>query len=604
MSTKQYTSPSSLKAALLVVRRKVTIQETNDSWGTIEQGILQLTECCKNGGCQLATEMIAGVRSLSRPLICAINSSRSRVSGSAIDLISALVSGLGPSFEPLASLFFPSLLGLCAQTSRSFTRRAKACVFAVIRGTQSLSLLSYLVESLHHKSASLRLVAAGGVLASMNCVDPIHIERHARILEDIIQLTARDASADVRKAGAEISLAYKDRSDRAAQRLRASLATATKKKSAVKGTAVSQARPGRSLIPQRVTSGKPTAQRPQPEGKSADEQIQVVVPIPTVRSAENGRTETARATRMRKGGPPSFKPISRATGVVSTSDPVTTGIPSDNSSSTKPMWGRRPVTKCPRSAIKGLSSEKKMHDTRKPPISTTLPSSPTRNTRHSGSEASSSGGGSTSESTTPKGEPMQDVRRPYTSRGDSTSESTTPKVGPPVRDVESTTPTGGPPVRDVRPSINATRSRCVKRKSFTSTTPKTPITWPAHCDDLFAPSSNDAYVTPGCVSDRLKRAPRIAYRPPRVDATPSPCVLDSRGFITSQRPIRRSTISYGLLTPSDQHLKPSLLPMPSLPVSYQHPETWPKFCLPSSPIFRIRTLDEILAELRQVVVAN
>ncbi|OAX39277.1 hypothetical protein K503DRAFT_769664 [Rhizopogon vinicolor AM-OR11-026] len=137
--------------------------------------------------------MIVGVRSLSRPLICAINSSRSRVSGSAIDLISALVAGLGPSFEPLVSLFFPSLLGLCAQTSRLFTRRAKACVFVVIRGTQSPSLLPYLAEYSHHKSASLRLVAAEGVLAYMNCAKSIHIERHARILEDIIRLTARDA---------------------------------------------------------------------------------------------------------------------------------------------------------------------------------------------------------------------------------------------------------------------------------------------------------------------------------------------------------------------------------------------------------------------------
>ncbi|OJA10470.1 hypothetical protein AZE42_10899 [Rhizopogon vesiculosus] len=206
MSNKQ---SSSLKEVLQAVRRKVVIQETNDSWSTIEQGILHLTECCKNGGCESTAEMITGVRSLSRPLISAINSSRSRVSGSAIDLISALVAGLGPSFEPLISLFFPSLLGLCAQTSRLFTCRAKACVFAVIRGTQSPSLLPYLAEYLHHKSASLRLVAAEGILTYMDCVNPIHIDHHAHIIEDITRLTARDASADVRKAGAEISVAYK-----------------------------------------------------------------------------------------------------------------------------------------------------------------------------------------------------------------------------------------------------------------------------------------------------------------------------------------------------------------------------------------------------------
>ncbi|OAX43188.1 hypothetical protein K503DRAFT_671826, partial [Rhizopogon vinicolor AM-OR11-026] len=157
-----------------------------------------------------ATEMIAGVVSLSRPLNSAINSRRSRVSGSAIDLISALVAGLGPSFEPLISLFFPSLLGLCAQTTSVFTRRAKSCVFAVIKDTKSPSLLSHLAKSLHQKSASARLVAAQGIHTYLDCCNFDDIENgRARLVEDCIRLTTGDVNIDVRQAGKKIEEAYK-----------------------------------------------------------------------------------------------------------------------------------------------------------------------------------------------------------------------------------------------------------------------------------------------------------------------------------------------------------------------------------------------------------
>lgn len=189
----------------------MSLEETEDSWDKIEQGIVQLTQCCNNGGCEFVTEMVAGIRSLSRPLNHAMNSDRSRLSGSAIELVTALLAGLGPSFEPLVSLFLPTLLGLCARTNKVFTSRAKACIFAVIENTQLPSLLPYLAESVNHKSTFLRLVAAEGVLACLNCFNPPDIEKDTRVrlIEDVIKLAARDASADVRRAGKKIFEAYK-----------------------------------------------------------------------------------------------------------------------------------------------------------------------------------------------------------------------------------------------------------------------------------------------------------------------------------------------------------------------------------------------------------
>ncbi|KAJ8581368.1 hypothetical protein M405DRAFT_925434 [Rhizopogon salebrosus TDB-379] len=151
--------------------------------------------------------MVAGIRALSTQLNHAISSERSRLSGTAIELVTALLAGLGHSFAPLITLFLPTLIGLCARTNKVFTKRAKTCVLAVIQGTQSQSPLPILVRSLAHKSPAVRLVAAEGILAYLNrpAVDVTRV----RLLEEAIKLTSRDASAEVRKTGTKIFEAYK-----------------------------------------------------------------------------------------------------------------------------------------------------------------------------------------------------------------------------------------------------------------------------------------------------------------------------------------------------------------------------------------------------------
>ncbi|KAG1828948.1 clasp N terminal-domain-containing protein [Suillus variegatus] len=189
-----------------------------------------------------ATEMVAGIRSLSRPINHAMNSERSRLSGSTIELVKALLTGLGSSFEPLVPLFMPTLLGLCGRTNKVFTSRAKACILAAIENTQSTSILPYLADSLTPKSASLRLVAAEGVLACLNCFNPPDIEKdtRARLIEDVIKLTARDASADVRRVGKLIFEAYKALLPDRVDSFIAPLTPVIKKYLDVKGTVTSR----------------------------------------------------------------------------------------------------------------------------------------------------------------------------------------------------------------------------------------------------------------------------------------------------------------------------------------------------------------------------
>lgn len=203
----QCCSSSNLTAELEVVCRQMSLPTEK----SLDQGIFHLIECCNNGGCEYPTEMLAGIRSLSRPLNRAINSDRSKLSGSAIKLVITLLDGLGQTFEPLVALFLPTLLGLCARTNKVFTRPAKECVFAVIKGIKSPSILPFLAESINHKSSSVRLVSAEGVLAYLNCFNLPEIvkDTRARLLEDVIKLTTRDANADVRQTGKKIFESYK-----------------------------------------------------------------------------------------------------------------------------------------------------------------------------------------------------------------------------------------------------------------------------------------------------------------------------------------------------------------------------------------------------------
>ncbi|KAJ8585198.1 hypothetical protein M405DRAFT_797143, partial [Rhizopogon salebrosus TDB-379] len=170
-----------------------------------------MTACSNNGGCDFPGEMLAGIRSLSKSLARAINSERASLSEVAIELLTSLSTGLGPSFAPLLHIFLPTLLGLCARTNQTITMRAKTCIFAMVEHTRSPSVLPLFAQSLSHKASSVRLVAAEGVLAFLNVVNYPAVQNVARVrvLEDIIKTTAGDASVDVRKAGTKLFEAYK-----------------------------------------------------------------------------------------------------------------------------------------------------------------------------------------------------------------------------------------------------------------------------------------------------------------------------------------------------------------------------------------------------------
>ncbi|KAG6868907.1 hypothetical protein C0993_007681 [Termitomyces sp. T159_Od127] len=81
----------------------------------------------------------------------------------------------------------------------------------IIETTQLSAILSYFVQSIEDKSVSIRLAAAEGTLACVNCFNPPDLEKEARAseVENVIQAAAKDAQADIRVIGRKLFEAYR-----------------------------------------------------------------------------------------------------------------------------------------------------------------------------------------------------------------------------------------------------------------------------------------------------------------------------------------------------------------------------------------------------------
>jgi hypothetical protein len=193
-----------------VVQPSLSLSETEETWDAIEKAIATLTDSCRTGACDYPDELVAAVKPFARNISDAMKSERTRLSGAAIDFVLVLAEGVGTSFEPLVAPFVSTLLVLCGRTNKVVLNRARACVISIVENTRLPSILPHFLHYVKDKSASLRLIAAEGSLACMNCLNPPDLEKEPRAkdIESLIRSTARDANADVRKVSRKLFEAY------------------------------------------------------------------------------------------------------------------------------------------------------------------------------------------------------------------------------------------------------------------------------------------------------------------------------------------------------------------------------------------------------------
>ncbi|KAG6857252.1 hypothetical protein H0H87_007085 [Tephrocybe sp. NHM501043] len=205
-------SATDLNSRVEPLQVKFSQPETEDSWEIIANNLKLFTDLCLNAGaCEFTTELIVILRSSSRPIINSLVTERTRLSLVAIDLLSAVATGLGKSFKPLLQIFLPTLLSLCGRTNKVIITRSRACITTIIEMTQLPSIISYFLQAIEDKSSSIRFTAAEGTLTCVNCFNPPDLEKDARAseIEKVIRMAAKDAQADIRVVGRKLFEAYR-----------------------------------------------------------------------------------------------------------------------------------------------------------------------------------------------------------------------------------------------------------------------------------------------------------------------------------------------------------------------------------------------------------
>jgi hypothetical protein len=194
------------------LRHDFCLEETEDSWEKISKAIQAFTSIAEKGGYEVApSEVVNAIRNFHRPITNAINSERTRLCGTALDMLTSTANGLGHDFDQLMPLFIPTLLNVCGRTNKVVINRARGAILSIIESTQLASILSFFVQNIKDKSATLRLVVAEGTLACLNSCNPPDLEKEARArdVETIIRGTARDANPEVRKVSRKIFDSYR-----------------------------------------------------------------------------------------------------------------------------------------------------------------------------------------------------------------------------------------------------------------------------------------------------------------------------------------------------------------------------------------------------------
>jgi hypothetical protein len=187
-----------------------SLVESEDTWFHIADAINDLNALATDLPDHLTDQLLAVLRTATHPLINALKSERTILSGAAMDLISTAAQGLGTSFEPLLPPLLPTLLALCGRPNKVVISRARSCIIEIIQSTQLASIIPYFLRSVKDKSIPIRQMVADGSLTCLNSLSPDDLGRESRLkdIEDLIRLTARDATADVRKTSRKMFQAY------------------------------------------------------------------------------------------------------------------------------------------------------------------------------------------------------------------------------------------------------------------------------------------------------------------------------------------------------------------------------------------------------------
>ncbi|KAJ1034997.1 hypothetical protein NDA18_000602 [Ustilago nuda] len=174
------------------------LPETEHTWQKIEQSLLHI-QAITRGGATKWPDFIPLLRENASPINDALLSERTKLSGTAADLLNSIAPRLGEKFEPLVAVFVPTLLLICARTNKVAVKRAEKTLHFVVKHCRPTSVIAYLKEAIKDKGQGLRAVAARTLVLALEVTEKEKLARRVGDVEACVKSAATDSNPEVRK---------------------------------------------------------------------------------------------------------------------------------------------------------------------------------------------------------------------------------------------------------------------------------------------------------------------------------------------------------------------------------------------------------------------
>lgn len=138
-------------------------------------------------------------------------SERTKVSGTAIDLMNSVAPRLADRFEALVPIFVPSLLTICGRTNKVALGRAKKTLLLIAKHCRLASLLPLLREASKEKVPTLRVAAVETASVLVECIDLARANKRVTDVETMVKGCATDSNPEVRQLSKRLFSAYVER---------------------------------------------------------------------------------------------------------------------------------------------------------------------------------------------------------------------------------------------------------------------------------------------------------------------------------------------------------------------------------------------------------
>ncbi|KZT58929.1 hypothetical protein CALCODRAFT_431937 [Calocera cornea HHB12733] len=136
-------------------------------------------------------------------------SERTRLSGTACDLLATIAPRMGDKFDAVLPLFFPEVLKLCSRTNKLFIARAQKTLAVIITHTKLAGVFPFLREAVKDKSHTLRISAIEMTLQCMKEYEARILRAKVDDIESILRSTATDPNPEARKLSKQLFELYK-----------------------------------------------------------------------------------------------------------------------------------------------------------------------------------------------------------------------------------------------------------------------------------------------------------------------------------------------------------------------------------------------------------